>query len=553
VVVCIGDSNTEAFTYSAELRATLQACYGERGLGYVSLGPRRYPVDLIHIDKQGTWEEMDNSPKPPPHPWFAVDGFWTASEDTAAGIRVAFPLGEWGRASDRLGRTYDGQQRVRIHYQTGPNLGSFKVMAGGVERLRVDCRGERPGYGLTEAFLCDGFEIGGLQGRVVLLGFDGVRESFVNGQPQLAGGVLVHALGNGWGMARETAATEPEAFAAFMSATKPDLITVLLGTNDMHNEGIPERYQQNLTETIKRLQAAAPGVGGLVISCPEAGQTRPGSAAKYRDLARDVARARGCAFWSLTDLIGSRSQAWTREGFYGDGLHYNRIGGAVIAKFLLRGLQFDPADLKHCPALTSSLPVAPGEAPAPLRPAVRMKRLPPVSKDLAELPAALAQVRPLVNYKQDLPAAELRLAIADDQLALWAIVHDARCGASPDTWPEGTFDLYLAADEKTPVRQMVFRNRPRKADGRTVTLHVDGLEQAAADIPVRVTGRTGGGYEIVALVPLRLFQVAPAAEGFLLESSVVTDGGFTRLFGRVMDRGAFRDSSQSARIQTEKE
>ena len=517
VVVCIGDSNTEGATYTVALRELLQGCYGERGIGYHTFGERVPVPGAPQIERKGNWENLRVGPELPPAPWFAPDLLWTTTTDTQAVINVAFPLGDWGRAADRLGRVYDGQQRVRIHYQTGPGLGSFGVIAGAAEMFRVNCAAAQSGYGITDAFLADGFRIASIQGPVTLLGFDGIRASYQHGQPTLAGGVVVHAVGRSWGQAAHFCRIEQETFDKFLGATKPDLITVLLGTNDMHNEGQPERFRTNLATLVKKLKQAAPEIGILLIACPEATQTRVGFAADYRDIVRAVAAQNQCAFWPLTDLIGSRSRDWTREGFFADGLHYNRLGGSLWARLLLRQLGFDLNDLKHYPVLVPQ----------------------PVTAERVTI--TLPNEVPLVIWRQDQKAAELKLAVRGAALQVDAKVF----GANDDAGLE----LYIAKQGTNVVRQLVLRPGG-------VALHENGKDLPAPDLQPKFVPLPTGGYTLSVAVPLAVFNLDNnSTKEFLLEAAALTAAyrgqplSFNRLFASQPDGGAFRDSSQSAVVR----
>lgn len=190
-IVCIGDSNTEGSAYVGELRRLLQGCYGERGIGYHSLGDRTVLPESPRIERKGAWKLLRDAPNGPPPPRFALDGIWCRTNDADAEISVEFAFGNWKQPDYHLARAYNLQQRVRIHHQVGPNLGSFALFAGPAELRRVDCQAEQPGYAVTEAFLCDGFRIADIQGQVVLFGFDAERVYYQHGQPVLKGGVLV--------------------------------------------------------------------------------------------------------------------------------------------------------------------------------------------------------------------------------------------------------------------------------------------------------------------------------------------------------------------------
>jgi hypothetical protein len=562
-VVCIGDSNTESASYVGELRRLLQACYGERGLGYYSLGDRLAIPEAPKIERKGKWEFLRDAPKGPPPPRFALDGIWCQTGDTQAEVAVEFVFGGWDKPDFHLARAYNLQQRVRIHYQVGPELGSFALFAGSAELRRVDCHAEKAGYAVTESFLCDGFRIAGVQGRIVLFGFDAERQFYQRGQPVLEGGVLVHALGKSWGRTEEPALVEDDAYSKFFGAIHPDLITILLGTNDQHNDGRLQSYRDWLTTIIRKLQAASPGTGILVIACPEAGQTKAGLAVQFRDAAREVARVNGCAFWSLQDLVGPRSANWIRQGFFNDGLHYNAIGGGLLSRMLLRQLGFDINDLRHYPSLQA------GAAPTGERPQLVVRRLAPLTLDT--LAAALTNEAPQAIWMNQDKLAELRLAVAGEALAVWLRVADRQCTGPQEKWTGGTAELYIANplnvgrvkhNEEGPiVRQVVFQAVKPKSEAQAMVKQFTMDEkntvipwQANGDFPFSITPLQPCGYEVKALIPLAQLVLTGASKEFLLESAVSAASSpgakptYNRLFATVPDAGAFRDSSLSARV-----
>lgn len=547
VVACFGDSNTEIPNYTGALRTLLQGCYGDHGVGYVTLNTARGAISgAPALKREGQWKDFDTSPgrdAPPPAPYYAADGFWIATEDATAAITVTHgPV---------MGAVV---YRNRVHYQTGPGLGSFSIFIGAWEAQRVDCAAEKPGYGVTAPFLAASFRIGKVAGKVTLLGVDYDRLKIVRGENLMPGGALVHALGNGWGQATHLAPTEEAAFKGFFDAVKPDLITILFGTNDMHNDGRPAMYRQNLTVIIQKMQRAAPGVGILVMACPEAGQTKEGLAAEFATVAREVAAANGCAFWNWGALMGAHSRHAEMMGYFQDGLHYSPLGGSVLAHLLLKQLGFDLNDPKHWTALAAK----PEET---AKAQITVPRLPAMA--LEGVKAALAGQPAYTMWNLDQPAAELRFAVAGDALAVHAVVCDGRCTPDQAAWTGCNLDIYVskigswAGDENEKfrgyhgvVRQIVLK--PTGPTAATFTGHESGKDCPLPAFPLAVAPLQPSGYELTALIPLSHLLLDAKADQFLLEAAVVTAPGpgappaFNRCFLRTVDGGAFRDNTAFA-------
>ena len=548
-VACFGDSNTEMPTYTVALRALLQGCYGDGGVGYVALATNRGAIPGGPLCQfSGRWQAFDTSPgrnAVPPAPYYTVDGFWSVTDDPAASVAVMIPVIPGGAT-----------HRVRLHYQTGPGLGAFSVMLGNWEWRRIACAADKPGYAVTEPFVADSFRITNVAGRVIVSGLDYTRIKFVQGENRLKGGALVHALGNGWGMAAHLAPTDEGAFAAFLAAIRPDLITILFGTNDMHNDGRPERYRDNLAVLVQKLRRAAPDVGILVLACPEAGQTKPGVAEVFSGIAKDVAATNGCAFWDWRLVMGPRSRPAEEAGWMGDGLHYNALGGSVLAHLLLKQIGFDVQDVRHWPTLRRA--VEPGGHEV-----ITMARLGSMPFD-----DAMARVKGEPRHtiwNLDANAAEVRAAVVGDALAIQARVFDGRAGAAQPVWDGCTFDVYVSAVGSSAgedefrgshgiVRQVVF-HPTGPAAAPAVTGHQNGKEAPVPEFPRRVRPLEPAGYELEALIPLSSLLPAPDTREFLLDAAATVAAGpgapvaYGRLFQRLPDGGAFKDNSQAALVR----
>jgi len=549
-IACFGDSNTEAPTYTVALRELLQGCYGDRGTGYFTFSSARSAIPRGPEAKyEGNWQylaEPTGPQEPCPPPYYAMDGYWCSSEDAKAALSVQFPAVP-GNAV----------HRVRLHYQVGPGLGAFSLFIGNWERARIDCAADKPGYAVSEPFYAEQFKITHLTGKVILFGCDFDRRKLAKGENQLAGGALVYAFGHGWGMARHRAPTDAQAFSAFFAATKPDLVTILFGTNDMHNDGRPAMYRQAMTELVTKIQRAAPGVGILIITCPEAGQTREGAAEEFAAVAKAVAAANQCACWDWRVVMGPHSRPAEQQGWMADSLHYGPVGGSAFVHLLLRQLGFDLNDPRHWTTLRHA-PETSGHQQLTV---VRLKAL-----DLANVATALKNEPTHTCWSLERKAADTQFAVAGNALTVHACVYDQRCLAGRDNWNGSNLDVYVskvgsyAGDEQEKfhghhgiVRQLVIMPNP---DGTVkVSGHDCGQDIPAPAITARVTPLPAGGYELSALIPLSFFLLDETTAQFYLESAVVVAPGpgappaFCRLFqSQHPDNGAFCDNTQVALV-----
>jgi lysophospholipase L1-like esterase len=549
-IACFGDSNTEAPIYTVAMREILQSCYGDHGTGYYTFNKNRAAIPRgPEVQYDGKWTNYDTSPgrdTPPPAPYYAMDGFWSSTEDAVASINVQFPQIP-GNAN----------HRVRVHYQVGPGLGTFSIVTGNWERIKINCAADKPTYAVTESFIAEQFKITKITGKVILFGCDSDRVKILRGENAMPGGALVYALGNGWGMSQHLSPTDEQAFKKFFETTKPDLVTILFGTNDMHNDGRVATYKYNMTAIIDKIQKASPGTGILVISCPEAGQTKDGLAEEFANAIKEIAANKKCAFWDWRLLMGGHSRPAEQMGWMGDGLHYGPIGGSVFAHLLLKQLGFDVNDIKHWTSLIR-------EKEQAGRSEIKIPRLKQLKID--EVANALKDEKAYTCWNLDQKAADVKFAVAGDSLAVSARIYDGRCVADQPVWAGSNIDVYVskvgswAGDENEKfrgyhgiIRQMVIQ-ATGAGGGVKTSGHESGKDNAAPEFPTQVKLMQPYGYELSALVPLSWLLIDEKTDSFYLESAVVVAPGvgapatFCRLFlpPNQPDGGAFRDNTKAA-------
>lgn len=331
-VLLLGDSNTEIFGYAGSVRLLLQSCYGSHGFGYYTLGKRMEALPgAPKIERTGTWDyfdfALDPKEKMPDKPWLAIDGLWTATADPAATLNV------------------EGGRQYRLYYQRGPGLGSFDIVpAGAAKGVTVNCAGEQAAVG-REMIAQSRWQIRNITGRVVLFGVESTN-------PETVGGVTVHQIGNGWAMAHHYAAMEQTAYNTMLGELRPDLITVLLGTNDMCNGWDEKGYGEQLRIVLAKLRQAAPAASILVISAPSCTFDRRALSARFNTAAQEAAAAQGCAFWSLHDFVGTNWQWWGQLEMMEYTLHYLPGGGMRVALEMLKVLGVDLYNPAQLPAVT---------------------------------------------------------------------------------------------------------------------------------------------------------------------------------------------------------
>jgi hypothetical protein len=287
----------------------------------------------------------------------------------------------------------------------------------------------------------------------------------------------------------------------------------------------------------------------------------------YNKVAAEAAAANGAAYWDLHSLIDYGR--WVQEGYFADQLHYNRLGGGLWARLMLRQLGFDVNDLSHYPVLRLRPAREPEVVSIPRRPAVT---------GLDAVSAALEGVEALPFWNQDRQVADVALALAGPALALRVRVPAPAFGPDPAKWPAGGLDLYVARTADRPnghmVRQVTFRIGPKGAATGWIGIKESGIGLPADDpygrrmvlpsidvpveaFPATVIPLAPNGFEVRALVPLAAMGLEEKTDAFRLEFSLALPRGdgkgaeFLRMFATHpnADAGAFRDPAPFATVK----
>ncbi len=343
-VACFGDSNTELASYVSTFKLLLQAHYGDAGFGYHTMGKRIEPLPgAPKISRHGVWTDVDIADDPalplPAKPWFSADGLWVTTTDPKAQMTIELVT----------------NSSIRLHFQKGPNLGSFEISsdrASGQPEV-VDTQADTWSYA-TVTVIGRSANIRTIAGQVTLFGIDIIRN------PELRGGGITHQMGNAWGMAHHFATIETAAYQSFFTTVKPDLLTVMLGTNDMCNGWYPDEFRNELDRLLLKFRLTAPQASILVMSCASCPFDRLQQAKDFDLQAAEAARQANAGFLSIHDLLQTNWPHGSANGMLDDGgLHHTPVGGAAIALEMFKTLGFDLYDKTHAPVRTRSPDVAP--------------------------------------------------------------------------------------------------------------------------------------------------------------------------------------------------
>jgi len=329
VIAMIGDSYThDASRYSTAVAETLISELGDAGGGWVGFAslsgdvngnvrPALYPLTRI-----GTWGEGTSSN------YYTIPG-------PDLGQAVSSTVGDrqtvTGPASPTLSAvrfywngTVDGVMRYRWN---GGGWTSINVQGSGVQSALL---GGLPGSG---AWTLD-MEV--VSGTCQPMGVD-IQSA--------ANGVRVHKLGCTGSRANQWAAVNAAQWQASITSLAPQLVTIMLGTNDQTIARTPAEFAADLTTIITRIKTAMPSVDIAIMMPAENQRGLPTLMSTYAAAAVEVAYAQNCAYLDTQYLFGDASNpteygsAGTIPLYSPDLVHpVAATGGRVIVDGVMRFL-----------------------------------------------------------------------------------------------------------------------------------------------------------------------------------------------------------------------
>ncbi|MBQ8290333.1 MAG: SGNH/GDSL hydrolase family protein [Clostridia bacterium] len=114
------------------------------------------------------------------------------------------------------------------------------------------------------------------------------------------------------------------------AGTKPDIIAVFFGTNDLGRNVAPETFESLYTQMVDKMQAAYPGADIFLftlLNCSDLDVTTE-ELYLYNDIIRNIASAKGCTVVDLQRDSGINASTYYKYTL--DGTHPNRLGMDLI-------------------------------------------------------------------------------------------------------------------------------------------------------------------------------------------------------------------------------
>jgi len=324
-IVHYGDSPTTADLITGDVRALLQARFGNAGHGFIL--PAKpwawYQHAGVRLDGSG-WQMV------PASHFEAHDGMFGLGG-------VSFTGGS--TAVSRIVYEKAGFTRFEVWFLRQPEGGSLTISADDVPLGRIETSGETKGADFAvfqTANAASTLTLRVAQGRVRLFGV-----SAENAGP----GLVYDSLGlNGASITVLSRMFNQSHWATELRHRHPDLVVVNYGTNEADFPAfIDKQYEKELREAIRRLRAALPETSLLIMSPMDRGyKTGPGeietmpTIPRIVALQRRVARETGCGFFDTFRAMGgdgtmARWYAAQPRLVSADFIHPYPAGGKMIA------------------------------------------------------------------------------------------------------------------------------------------------------------------------------------------------------------------------------
>lgn len=322
-VTHVGDSHIIADFWTGEMRERMQRRYGDGGRGYVLPGKAWRSFGQRHIQHrtEGDWG-TENIKRGRGRGWFGPGGCVFRSSDPEDQLEIFTKPTQPASQFDQLD----------VLAVARPGAGAYRLSVDSVPYGEV--RTDAPYFSLlkTRYSLSEGAHRVSLSpsisGReVTILGFSLARQT---------GGLIYDSIGLNGAQAKQLLKNSQDSLFASLAALESDVVILSYGINELFDHSYePQRYERELTETLRQLRAATPEASCLITGPFAAmlkGKPHPGLDEMYATQRMLAARFH-CAFWDARAAMGDSLKPWQKARLAGkDGIHLTVRGYQRIAE-----------------------------------------------------------------------------------------------------------------------------------------------------------------------------------------------------------------------------
>ncbi len=327
-IAMIGDSWTHAATrYSGVVASTLKTAFGDAGAGWTGFG-------WGFGGTSSGWSGGNGSASSDMA--IALSANWSTHYNSSVSPDIADIY--TATAAAKVTATFSGSgnvSAVNLFYIAGGSGNiRYRWNAGAWTALDISA-----GAGLLTAALASvpagtwTLEIENVSGTTTICGLD-VQKT--------ADGVRVHKLGGTGSASSSWTAVNAAYWQAGLTALAPNLVTILLGTNDQGASMTAATYRTNLQTMITRIRAALPVADiALIMPCENQRVANTYAMSVYAKEAYELAAINNCAWLDLQYVFGETASQYAygsaRPWFASDLIHPDpTTGGRVITDAVYR-------------------------------------------------------------------------------------------------------------------------------------------------------------------------------------------------------------------------
>ncbi|MDC5514467.1 SGNH/GDSL hydrolase family protein [Acinetobacter baumannii] len=308
-VVLAGDSWAEHSTIATELKTILQTAYGEAGSGWINLGTERNMLDSITITYSSGWTVNDLDSTSAAFPYgCGPDGFTRTS--TTAGSTIT------------LANLTKGDQLTVFFGNTG---GVFSYTINGVETNVTANSAKKVQISLNSS---TSVILKVISGTICFFGMH-LRKT-------TGSGVEFNKVGNGNSTGQDYLKISPAGQAEVSSFLNPDVLIIILGTNDYRRGHSVANYQAGIIAMIDGFKSASPNCAVILIAPAQTSVASPPiPLVNFVEAAFELIYYRQTEVynmfddWGLYDLENSNGQ-------WADTLHVSKAGAYRLSRKIFK-------------------------------------------------------------------------------------------------------------------------------------------------------------------------------------------------------------------------
>lgn len=311
-IVMTGDSWTEHKTITNEVLTFVRAAFGEAGSGWINLGVENNQLDNISVTKNGTWSYADLNLVSSFANGSGPDGFTLTS--TASGNTFTVSnLAKGDQLTVFFGKT-DGSFKYSLNGGAETTITATST-GSAVQSAMI------PVAGVSEIVFTT------VSGTIALFGMH-LRKT-------TGSGVEITKLGNGGSTGQDFLKISPTVQSNFANYLKPDVVVIILGTNDYRYGHSVENFKAGISAIIDGYRTNNANCGVILIAPAQSNAPAVIPLSKYRDAIYELAQTKKAEFYNMYDDWDSYS-AENANGQWADAYHVSQAGAYRIASKLFK-------------------------------------------------------------------------------------------------------------------------------------------------------------------------------------------------------------------------